>query len=590
MALAPQVIKMIGVRRKNKKFGNWRISFVFLLLCLIFFGVIYRFFYLQVLNYKFYSAKASDQHDFSKVLDPVRGSIYMKDRFGDIYPLAINKDSMSVYAVPKEIIDKDVTAQKLADILNVEKEEILGRVSKENDPYEPIKSKISDEEAGKIKNEQLKGIYISGKEGRFYPYGNVASSVVGFVASPKNKFIGQYGLEKFYNEKLSGENGILAGEKGVGGAIIFTASREYRPALDGADLVLTIDPNIQFKAEEILRGAIEKWEAEKGTIIISNPKTGAIKAMASYPDFDLNEYSKVKDAGLYMNPAVQSIFEPGSVIKPITMAIGIDQKAVSPETKYIDEGVVQIGGYKITNFDDQAHGEKTMREVLQMSLNTGVVFVEKKIAKPVFKDYFEKFGFSGKTDIDLPGEVKNNISNLNANRDINYATASFGQGIAITPIQLMLAIGALANHGKLMKPYIIDEFKSPAGQTQKIQPREVGQAVSPETAEQVASMLVDVVKKGYDKKAGVDGYTVAGKTGTAQIPDGKGGYSDEMIHSFIGFAPAYNPEFLVLIKIDKPKGNRFAANTLSPFFGEMMNYLLSYYEVPPDDKTADLIK
>lgn len=574
--------------RKIKKLKNWRIGFVFLFLCMASAGIIYRLFDLQIVNYKFYSAKASDQHDFSKILNPTRGSIYMKDRFGGIYPLAMNKDSASVFAVPKEISaeDKEQIAQKLADILGVDKGDVLSRVSKENDPYEPIKSKISDEETAKLKNENLKGIYLSSKDGRFYPYGNVASSVVGFVAAPSNEFVGQYGLEKFYDEKLLGEKGLLVAERGIGDAIIFTADREYKPALDGVDLILTIDPNIQFKAEEILKGAIEKWQAEKGVAIVMNPKTGAIKAMANYPDFNLNEYSKTKDIGIYINSAVQGVFEPGSVIKPVTMAIGLDQGAVTPETKYIDEGVVQIGGYKIMNFDKQAHGEKTMREVLQMSLNTGVVFVQKKIPKPIFKSYFEKFGFSGKTGIDLPGEVKNNMFNLNENRDINYATASFGQGIAVTPIQMINAIGALANHGKMMRPYIVEEFKALDGKTQKTNPQEIGQVVSSETAEKIASMLVDVVKKGYDKKAGVEGYSVAGKTGTAQVPDDKGGYSDDVIHSFVGFAPAYDPEFIVLIKIDKPQGNRFAANTLSPFFGEMMNYLLSYYEIPPDDRIS----
>lgn len=582
----------MNAKRNYKKSKSWRIGFVFLFLCLVFGGIIYRLFDLQIVNYKFYSAKASDQHDFSKVLDPARGSVYMKDRFGDIYPLATNKDSASVFAVPNEVVaeNREQTAQKLADILGLDKNDVLARISKEGDPYEPIKSKISDEETAKIKNENLKGIYFSAKEGRFYPYGNVASSVVGFVASPDNEFVGQYGLEKLYNEKLSGKKGLLVAERGIGDAIIFTAGREYKPALDGVDLILTVDPNIQFKAEEILKGAIEKWQAEKGAVIVMNPKTGAIKAMANYPDFDLNEYAKVEDYSTYINPAVQSVFEPGSVMKPITMAIGLDNEVVTPETKYIDEGVVRIGGYKIMNFDNQAHGEKTMREVLQMSLNTGVVFVQKKIQKPIFKSYFEKFGFSGKTGIDLPGEVKNNITNLNENRDINYATASFGQGIAVTPIQMINAIGALANRGKMMRPYIIEEFKTLDGKTQKANPQEVGQIVSPETAEKIVSMLVDVVKKGYDKKAGVEGYSVAGKTGTAQIPGENGGYSDDVIHSFVGFAPAYDPEFIVLIKIDKPQGNRFAANTLSPFFGEMMNYLLSYYEVPPDDKTADLIK
>lgn len=565
---------------------------MFLFLLAVSAGIFYRLFSLQVIDYQFYSAKAENQHRFSKTLESRRGAIFMKDRFGEMNPLAINKEYLSVYVVPNEIeeADRDNVAEKLSKMLGLEKDAVLKRVSKKDDPYEPIKSKLTDEEALAVKNESLQGVYFDGKEYRHYPYADAAAAVVGFVNNPDNEFIGQYGLEKFFNKDLAGKKGSMTGDKGVGGAMILTGNRDYEPAVDGTDLILTLDPNIQFKAEEILKAAVEKWQAEKGLVIVSDPKTGAIKSLANYPSFDPNEYSKVEDINVYLNPAVQSVFEPGSVIKPITMAIGLDQGVITPETKYIDEGFVQIGGYKIMNFDNEAHGEKTMRQVLELSLNTGVVFVEKKITKSVFKDYFKNFGLGGKTGVDLPGEVSGNISNLESNRDINYATASFGQGIAITPLHLISAIGAIANKGKLMQPYIVDEFKTPDGKTQKTQPKEIRQVVSSEAAEKVTSMMVDVVKNGFDKKASVEGYLIAGKTGTAQIADGKGGYSDEFIHSFVGFAPAHDPKFLVLIRLEKPKGNRFASNTLSAFFGEMMNYLLGYYEIPPDIKSSNLIK
>lgn len=506
----------------------------------------------------------------------------MKDRFGDINPLAIVKDAATVYAVPKEIADKSDTAEKLSSALNIDKDLILQRISKKDDPYEPIKSKITDEESAAIKNNPIPGIYMSTEENRFYPYGGMAGSLIGFVNKPGDEFVGQYGVEKIYNEELAGENGTLVADKGVGDAIIFTGERSYEPAVDGADLILTIDPNIQSKSEEILKSAIEKWQAERGTVIVYDPKTGAVRSMASYPSFNPNEYSKVDNIDVYLNPAVQNVFEPGSVLKTITMAIGLDLGLITPNTKYIDEGVVKIGGYKIMNFDNQAHGEKTMSEALALSLNTGVVFVQQKVPKPAFKDYFKKFGLSEKTGVDLPGELSGNILNLNTNRDINYATASFGQGVAITPMQLVAAVGSLANKGKLMKPYIVDEVKLPDGTTKKTQPQEVRQVVSAETAAKVTSMMVEVVKQGFDKHAGVEGYQVAGKTGTAQLPDSKGGYSEDFIHSFIGFAPASDPKFLILIKIEKPKGNVFASNTLPPFFGDLANYLLNYYEIPPD--------
>lgn len=574
--------------RKNRRLKNWRIHIAFLFICLFFAAVVYRLFSLQIIDYKFYSAKAKNQHEFSKILNPRRGSVFMKDRFGDVYPLATVKDAATVYAVPKEVIDKSAAAEKLSKILNIDKDLILQRISKKDDPYEPIKSKISDEELAMIKNNPINGVYISTEENRFYPYDNVAGSLIGFVSKPGDDFVGQYGLEKIYNEKLAGKKGALVADKGVGDAIIFTGDRSYEPALDGADLVLTIDPNIQFKSEEILKNAVEKWQAERGTVIVYDPKTGAVRAMASYPSFNPNEYSKVDNMSVYLNSAVQNVFEPGSVIKTITMAIGLDLGLITLDTKYIDSGVVKIGGYKVMNFDNQAHGEKTMSEVLALSLNTGAVFVQQKIPKPAFKEYFQKFSFSEKTGIDLPGELPGNILNLNTNRDINYATASFGQGMAITPMQLVAAVGVFANKGKLMKPYVVDEIKFQDGTTQKTQPQAMRQVVSQDTAAKITSMMVGVVSQGFDKHAGVEGYQVAGKTGTAQLPDGKGGYSGDFIHSFIGFAPASNPKFLALIKIEKPKGNIFASNTLPPFFGDLTNYLLNYYEIPPDNKTNGL--
>ena len=570
--------------RKNRRLKNWRIRIAFLFVCLFFVAVVYRLFSLQIVDYKFYLAKAKNQHEFSKTLTPRRGSVFMKDRFGDVYPLATVKDAVTVYAVPKEITDKLATAEKLSGILNINKDLILQRISKKDDPYEPIKSKILDEESAKIKNATISGVYTSTEENRFYPYDGVAGSLIGFVNKPNDEFVGQYGLEKKYNDELSGKKGMLVADKGVGDAVIYTSDRSYEPAVDGSDLILTIDPNIQFKSEEILKNSVEKWQAERGTVVVYDPKTGAIRAMANYPSFNPNEYSKVDNINVYLNSVLQNVFEPGSIIKTITMAIGLDLGLITPNTKYIDSGVVKIGGYKIMNFDNQAHGENTMSEALALSLNTGAVFVQQKVPKPAFKDYFNKFGFSDKTGIDLPGELSGNILNLNTNRDINYATASFGQGMAITQMQLVAAVGVFANKGKLMKPYIVDEIKLPDGTTQKINPKEVRQVVSPETASKITSMMVGVVGQGFDKHAGVEGYQVAGKTGTAQLPDSKGGYSEEVIHSFIGFAPASDPKFLILIKIEKPKGNKFAANTLPPFFGELANYLLNYYEIPPDNK------
>ncbi|MBI4160799.1 MAG: hypothetical protein HY506_02730, partial [Candidatus Yanofskybacteria bacterium] len=268
--------------------------------------------------------------------------------------------------------------------------------------------------------------------------------------------------------------------------------------------------------------------------------------------------------------------------KPITMAAAIDTGAVSPDTSYNDTGQVQIGGYTLKNFDDKSHGIQNMREVLQKSLNTGVVFAQERAGDDEFLNYVVSFGFGQKSGIDLPGEVSGNISNLFSGRRINFATASFGQGVAVTPIQLINAYSAIANGGKLMKPYVVEKIVGADGRTVQIKPEIIGSSISDKTSVKMKSMLVDVVDKGFDK-ARIGGYDVAGKTGTAQIPDEKGGYlsGDQFIHNFVGFAPAYSPKFTILIKMDKPKGIKFAADSLSPVFGNIARYLIRYFNIPP---------
>jgi len=304
--------------------------------------------------------------------------------------------------------------------------------------------------------------------------------------------------------------------------------------------------------------------------------------LANYPDFNPNEYAKVEDISFFKNSAVSDQFELGSVFKPITMAMGMEEKAVAPDTTYEDKGIVSIGSWYIQNSDGKAYGTRTMTQVLERSLNTGVVFVQQKISKDNFKKYVKNFGFGDKTGVDLSGEAAGDTRNLKTNGDIEFANMSFGQGIAVTPIQMISAISALANGGVLMKPRVVDEKIYADGERQITPSIEAGRVVSKETALALTKMLVSVVENGYDK-AKVPGYLVAGKTGTAQIPEkGKKGYSEDTIHTFVGYAPAYSPRFSVLIKLDRPRGVRFAAESLTPVFSDIMSYLLSYYEVPPD--------
>ena len=282
-----------------------------------------------------------------------------------------------------------------------------------------------------------------------------------------------------------------------------------------------------------------------------------------------------------MNRGVQEIFEPGSSFKPITMAMGLDLGAITPQTTFKDEGSREAAGYRIKNFSEKIFGTVTMSQVLEKSINTGAMYVQDIVGDDNFLNYIINFGFGQKTGVDLPGEVYGGISNLYKGRKINFLTASFGQGIAVTPLQLINAYSAIANGGKLMRPYAVEKIIKEGGSEEMTQPEIVAIPISEKTAAKLKSMLVSVVDNGFDK-ARINGYDIAGKTGTAQIPDGKGGYLDnEYIHNFVGFAPAFDARFVILIKIDRPKGITFAADSLSPTFKEITQYLLNYYGIPP---------
>ena len=489
-----------------------------------------------------------------------RGEIFLQDRFSVRTPLAMNKDFFTITADPRHVADKEMAARSLAEILGMPHESVTSKLLKENDPYEVLATKVPSEIAERIKDLKLDGIHFEMERGRYYPYQRMAAHITGFLGTRGDVRAGQYGLEGFYDDELKDESGL-------------------------AQLILSIDPNIQFKIEDSLRHVLDKWEASSGSVIVMDPATGKILGMANYPDFNPNEYSKTEDASFFVNSSTARQFELGSVFKPIVMAIGVNEKVITPDTTYEDTGQVAISGYTIRNFDGKAHGVKTMTEVLENSLNTGLVFVQQKIPKETMRTYIAQFGFGAKTGIDLQGEAKGDMSNLKKDKDLEFATAAFGQGISITPLQMITAFSAIANKGMLMKPGIADKKVFQNGNEATVDPVAVRQVITRDTASALTKMLVSTVENGYDK-AKIKGYFVAGKTGTAEIPDQATGkyLSDETLHTFVGYAPAYHPSFSVLIKIDRPQGVRFASSSLAPVFADIMSYLLTYYEIPPDSK------
>lgn len=559
----------------------WRINLI--LLFIIVFGatVISRLIYIQVLNHDFYKALAQGQQKLFNEIEGNRGEIYLQDRKGNLYALAINKDWQTVYASPQEVENKEEAAKKLAEILNLEEQFILEKLNNQETFYQIIKNRLSEEEINKIKELDLKGIDLKTVKGRYYPQENFACQVVGFLGG---RMIGQYGLEGYYDNVLRGESKFL--EIGRNPWIdLFLFSDEQEPA-QGDSFVLTIDYNIQSMAEKLLSENLENLSIEGGQIIVMEPFSGKILAMANFPSFNPNLYFQ-EDEEKFQNSAIYKLFEPGSVFKVITMAAALDKDKITPATTYLDEGQVTIGQYTIYNYAKRNYGQQTMTEVLEKSINTGAVFAEKQVGHKDFLEYVDRFAIFEPTGIDLQEETFSQNKELKKGYEINFATASFGQGIEMTPIQLIRAYAAIINGGKLIKPYVVEKVINSQGEESINQPEIVREnIISKDTSAELIAMMVSVIENGFSKSAKVSGYYLGGKTGTAQVSwsalgENKEGYSDKTWQTFIGFGPAFDPQFLILVKLDNPQ-TRTAEYSAMPIFKELAKYLIDYYQIPPD--------
>lgn len=558
-----------------------------------------RLFYLQIFKAKYYDIVADDQHRIEQVLLQSRGEIYMHDFKGEsMVPVVINRKQSSTYAVPSEITNPKMTAKLLADIFKdengecqellaesasaelVEKceerkrieDEIYDKVKKEDDPYEPLKYGTDEGQIEKIRQLSLAGIYFEDEWVRFYPEGESLAQVSGFLGFNSERRIGQYGVEGYFEEELAGEAGKLLGDKDLFGRIIPVAEQELVAAKDGENIVLTLDRVVQNKAYEIIKQAVEGYGAEHGTLLVMDPLSGEIRAMAGYPSFDPNHYSQVEKIEVYKNLNVGAAYEPGSVFKMITMAAALDSGAVEPDTSYEDKGYVVLGEHTIRNADNEKYGEITMTEVLENSVNSGAIFAARKAGNDTFREYVESFGFGKGIDIGLDGEAPGDVSLLHKKGEIYTATASYGQGITVTPLQLAQAMATIVNNGKLIVPRIIEGRQKDDGR----------QVISEKTAQTLKAMLVSVVKNGHGSQAQVAGYYIGGKTGTAEVAGSGGQYTDENMHSFIGFGPLDKSKFVIMVKLSKPKWGRFSAVTAAPTFQKMAAFLLQYYQLAPE--------
>lgn len=550
--------------------------------------VIWKMFCVMVLSHDKYDALASDQYDLFLSLNPERGDIFLgsASKAGEYFPAAVNREYARVYAKPYLIVDPEAAMEALLEVLpelEEEREALLAKLAKEGDPYEPVLHKVSPEKVAALEAAAIEGIEWLPETFRYYPERNVGSHVLGFASFDGATQEGKYGIEGFFEEELSGQGGFTQSERDARGGLISFADSVHEEPEDGADIYLTIDHSIEYYACNALNEAAMRHGASGGTVIVMEPATGKILAMCSFPDFDPNSYADVGNISVFNNPAIFSAYEPGSVFKPVTMAAALDQGTVTPETTFMDPGSRRIDDFTIRNSDHKTYGRASMTEVLRESINTGVIYAAETIGRHEFARYVRAFGFGQASGIELLGESPGDIASVDRSSAIYMATASFGQGLTVTPLQMVSAYAAIANSGKLMKPYVVEKVEFSDGEVLSAAPKELRQAVSSRAATLLSGMLVSVVQDGHATSAGVPGYHVAGKTGTAQVPDSeKGGYSDATIHTFVGFAPVADPKFAMLVRLDDPKDVQYSASSAAPLFGQIAKFLLNYLEVEPD--------
>ncbi|MBI2989687.1 MAG: penicillin-binding protein 2 [Candidatus Magasanikbacteria bacterium] len=569
-----------------------RIRAVSVFFILISFIIIVRLFILMVIQHSFYAALAADSHEMYEKLVPRRGDIFIQDtRSKEEFPLAINKDVFLLYADTREIRSDDEAnrvANELARIFNFDDEKKLNislSLNKRSDPYEPLKQDIDQNLADQISSLGLPGLHFVRQDKRFYPEGKLAAHVAGFLGQDTEGTIaGRYGIEGYWQDTLSGRGGFSEGVRSAKGGWISLAGRLFKPAQDGSEFLLTIDRSIQYKTCEVLRESMKEYGAKSATAIVMDPYSGALIALCSLPDFDPNAYSAVENIEVYNNSAIFTPYEPGSIYKPIIMAAALNEEVVDQNTPFYDEGSRPgICQTPIRNAGRKSYQQTDMTGVLVNSINTGMVHIAEKLGKNRLVDYVEKFGFSVKTGIELDTEVNGNIDSLYIHStdqlDCYAATASFGQGITVTPLQMTAAYAAIANGGRLLKPYLVQEIRHSDGTVERTRVQEIKQVLNNRAASLLSGMLVRTVDYGHAKAARIKGYYVAGKTGTAQIP-GPGGYTEETNHSFVGFAPVDHPKFVMLVKFEKPKAE-YAETTAVPAFGKIAAFILDYYQVPP---------
>lgn len=566
----------------NSLFRTKFVSFFILAFALILIG---KLFLVQIVHKNSYSEKADRQYATPSSNIFERGTIYFTQKDGQLVSAAAQTMGFKVAIDTSKIGEPEELYNQLSENITLDHDAFIAQTKKVNDPYEEIINHLTKEQADAISAKNLAGVSIFKEKWRFYPGNNLASHTLGFVGFKGDELAGRYGLEREYNNVLSRDkdNPYVNFFAEVFSNINKTF---FKGEEKSGNIVTTIEPTVQGFLEKTLNSVRSKYQVDSIGGIIMNPQDGSIYAMATSPDFNPNDFSDIKNTNVFTNPFVENVFEFGSVVKPLVMAAGIDAGVVNANTKYHDYGFVTVEKKQIYNFDKKGRGANTsMQDVLNQSLNTGMVYVYQHLGKQNMRDYMLAYGIKDKTGIDLPNETSGLVSNLNSPREIEYANASFGQGIALTPIEITRALASLGNGGNLVVPHIVKKIKYNDGTEKEFTYQTTPTKITKQTSEEISRMLVTVMDKSLKSgTAKMEHHSIAVKTGTAQVAKENGGgyYEDRHTHSFFGYFPAYNPKFIVFLYAVNPKGVPYASQTWADPFLDISKFLLNYYEVPPD--------
>ena len=549
---------------------------IFLFLVAFLASLLLRLFYLQVVSFERFSEMAFDQHNRVIEIEPRRGAIF--DRY--LEPLAINLDTPSIYCDPRSIKDKEHTAEIVSGVLGVDKESLVRKLHKDK-AFVWVKRKVDKEDAARLKQMNLEGVHSITESKRKYPNDNMASHVMGFVSVDND---GLEGLEVLFDEKLKGKSGWRHLIRDARMRTVLFNEKDSIPAENGHNLILTIDGVVQYIAEEELKKMVRKYNASNGTVIIMEPSTGRILAMANYPDYNLNYFSETPKE-LMKNAAASNVYEPGSVFKVVTAGAALEEDVIPLDEKvYCENGEYRVGGRVLHDY--HAYGKLTFSKVISKSSNIGTVKVAQRLGEDTLYDYVTRFGFGRKTGIDLPGEVAGISRPPSIWSRSDITTIPIGQGIAVTPLQLACAISVIANGGELMKPYIVEKITTWDGTVEEsFRPVVKGRVLSEETCEELKVPLSEVIKSGTGRRARSKKYTACGKTGTAQMVNPNGGYyPDKYYATFIGFAPAENPMISVVVIAKDPHPAHFGGTVAGPTFKNITERTLQYLGAERADK------